>query len=116
VIRTSKVDRARAEAYCTYIIKSIKDKPLFGWLELTPRTYWQYALWMDPSNHGGVLAEAAAPGTAVAAVDGDGPTRTCACRLRAPFTWPLVKRPLLVFRARAQRWRCGGTCASICHR
>ena len=41
-----------------YITRAIKAKPLFMWLEFQPRAFWQYLLWMDPVNHGGVLCEA----------------------------------------------------------
>ena len=60
VINTVKTDHHLAESYFTYIVRAIKSKPLFAWLEFHPRAYWQYLLWMDSVNHGGVLCEAEA--------------------------------------------------------
>ena len=36
-----------------YIVKAIKSKPLFGFLDLYIKEYWDYLLWMDPFNYGG---------------------------------------------------------------
>jgi len=108
VINTSKPKRDLAVAYYNYIIKAIKAKPLFTWIEFHPRQIWQYLLWMDPSNHGGVLAleEDAAPSQSAHSVELAGRSeRTSAPRARkgnAPGTAGLltVPRPLCI--------RCGG--------
>ena len=86
MINTAKPKRDLAVAYYNYIIKAIKAKPLFTWIEFHPRQIWQYLLWMDPSNHGGVLAldEDAAPSQSAHSVELAGRSeRTSAARVVA---------------------------------
>ncbi|RPB25462.1 DNA polymerase epsilon catalytic subunit A [Terfezia boudieri ATCC MYA-4762] len=69
ILQTSKVDVGNAYAYAKYIVKAIKAKPLFSFLDLEVKEYWDYLLWFDEVNYGGkatteveMEAEAAAGG------------------------------------------------------
>ncbi|KAJ8101542.1 hypothetical protein POJ06DRAFT_195900 [Lipomyces tetrasporus] len=53
VIQTSKVNVGNAYAYAQYIVKSIRAKPLFNFLDIEIEQYWDYLLWMDDVNYGG---------------------------------------------------------------
>lgn len=53
LIQTSKTEVGNAYAYSQYIIKSIKTKPLFHFLDLEIREYWDYLVWYDEFNYGG---------------------------------------------------------------
>jgi DNA polymerase epsilon subunit 1 len=53
MLLTTKSSVGIAYAYANYVVKAIKSKPLFGFLDLSIREYWDYLLWMDPVNYGG---------------------------------------------------------------
>ena len=53
MLLTTKSSVGVAYAYANYIVKAIKSKPLFGFLDLSIKEYWDYLLWMDPVNYGG---------------------------------------------------------------
>ena len=53
LIQTSKTEVGNAHAYSQYIIKSIKTKPLFHFLDLEIKEYWDYLVWYDEFNYGG---------------------------------------------------------------
>ncbi|KAK9478531.1 hypothetical protein V1514DRAFT_330928 [Lipomyces japonicus] len=53
VMQTSKMVVGNAYAYSQYIIKALRSKPLFGFLDLEISKYWDYLLWMDNFNYGG---------------------------------------------------------------
>ena len=53
LLQTSKQDVSNAYAYSEYIIKSIQQKPLFHFLDLQVRDYWDVLIWYDPYNFGG---------------------------------------------------------------
>jgi len=53
VLQTSKQDVGNAYAYSQYILKSIQQKPLFHFLGLEIKDYWDVLLWYDPHNYGG---------------------------------------------------------------
>jgi DNA polymerase epsilon subunit 1 len=53
LIQTSKAEVGNAYAYSQYIIKSIKTKPLFHFLDLEIKEYWDYLIWYDEFNYGG---------------------------------------------------------------
>ena len=53
MLLTTKPSVGVAYAYANYVVKAIKSKPLFGFLDLSIREYWDYLLWMDPVNYGG---------------------------------------------------------------
>ena len=52
-LQTTKAEVANAYAYSQYILKSIKAKPLFHFLELKIKEYWSYLVWYDEFNYGG---------------------------------------------------------------
>lgn len=53
LLQTSKQDVANAYAYANYILKSIQEKPLFHFLGLEIKDYWDVLIWYDPYNYGG---------------------------------------------------------------
>ena len=53
LIQTTKSEVGNAYAYSQYILKSIKAKPLFHFLDLDIREYWDYLVWYDEFNYGG---------------------------------------------------------------
>lgn len=54
ILNTKKKGIKDALSYVQYILKSILAKPLFKSLRLEPECCWEYLLWMDPVNHGGI--------------------------------------------------------------
>ena len=55
IVGTNKHSVPNATAYVDYVLRSVKKQQLFAWLELQPTVYWDYLLWMDPANYGGIL-------------------------------------------------------------
>ena len=53
LLQTSKVDVGNAYAYSQYILKAVKAKPLFTFLDLEITEYWDYLAWYDEYNYGG---------------------------------------------------------------
>lgn len=53
LLQTTKSDIGNAYAYSQYILKSIKAKPLFHFLDLIIKEYWDYLVWYDEYNYGG---------------------------------------------------------------
>lgn len=53
ILQTTKAEVANAFAYSQYIIKSIKSKPLFHFIDLEIKEYWDYLVWYDEFNYGG---------------------------------------------------------------
>ena len=53
LLQTTKAEVGNAYAYSQYIIKSIKAKPLFHFLDLDIKEYWDYLIWYDEFNYGG---------------------------------------------------------------
>lgn len=53
ILQTTKAEVGNAYAYSQYIIKSIKAKPLFHFLDLDIKEYWDYLVWYDQYNYGG---------------------------------------------------------------
>ena len=53
VLQTSKMDVGNAFAYAQYILKSINTKPLFHFLGLEIKDYWDFLIWYDQYNYGG---------------------------------------------------------------
>ncbi|OLL26048.1 DNA polymerase epsilon catalytic subunit A [Neolecta irregularis DAH-3] len=54
VLQTNKLALGNAFSYSQYIVKAIKSKPLFHFLDLEITEYWDYLLWMDRTNYGGM--------------------------------------------------------------
>lgn len=53
LLQTTKAEVGNAYAYSQYILQSIKAKPLFHFLDLEIREYWDYLVWYDQYNYGG---------------------------------------------------------------
>ncbi|KAH3960225.1 DNA polymerase epsilon catalytic subunit [Parastagonospora nodorum] len=53
LLQTTKAEVGNAYAYSQYIIKTIKSKPLFQFMELEIKEYWDYLVWYDEFNYGG---------------------------------------------------------------
>ena len=53
LLQTSKQDVGNAYAYSQYILKSIQQKPLFHFLGLEIKEYWDFLVWYDLHNYGG---------------------------------------------------------------
>ena len=53
LLQTTKSEVGNAYAYSQYIIKSIKSKPLFHFIDLEIKEYWDYLVWYDEFNYGG---------------------------------------------------------------
>ena len=53
LLQTTKAEVGNAYAYSQYILKSIKTKPLFHFLDLDIKEYWDYLVWYDEYNYGG---------------------------------------------------------------
>ena len=53
IVQTSKSEVGNAYAYSHYILKAIKTKPLFHFLDLEIKEYWDYLVWYDDVNYGG---------------------------------------------------------------
>ena len=53
LLQTTKAEVGNAYAYSHYILKSIKAKPLFNFLDLSIKEYWDYLIWFDDYNYGG---------------------------------------------------------------
>jgi DNA polymerase epsilon subunit 1 len=57
LIQTTKAEVGNAYAYSQYILKAIKAKPLFHFLDLEIKEYWDYMVWYDEVNYGGKACE-----------------------------------------------------------
>ena len=57
LLQTTKSEVGNAYAYSQYILKSIKAKPLFHFLDLEIKEYWDYLVWYDEFNYGGKACE-----------------------------------------------------------
>lgn len=53
LLQTTKAEVGNAYAYSQYIIKTIKSKPLFQFMEMEVKEYWDYLVWYDEFNYGG---------------------------------------------------------------
>ncbi|KAI1074006.1 DUF1744-domain-containing protein [Whalleya microplaca] len=53
LLQTTKSEVGNAYAYSQYILKSIKSKPLFHFIDLEIKEYWDYLVWYDEFNYGG---------------------------------------------------------------
>lgn len=53
LLQTSKREVGNAFAYAQYVVKSINSKPLFHFLGLEIKEYWDYLVWYDQYNYGG---------------------------------------------------------------
>ena len=53
LLQTTKAEVGNAYAYSQYILKSIQARPLFHFLDLEIKEYWDYLVWHDAFNFGG---------------------------------------------------------------
>lgn len=53
LVQTTKTEVGNAYAYSQYILKTLRSKPLFHFLDLEIKEYWDYLLWYDAFNYGG---------------------------------------------------------------
>ena len=54
LLQTTKAEVGNAYAYSQYVLKSIKAKPLFAFVDLRITEYWDYLVWYDEFNYGGM--------------------------------------------------------------
>lgn len=57
LVQTTKMDVGNAYAYSQYILKAIKAKSLFHFLDMEIKEYWDYMVWYDEVNYGGKACE-----------------------------------------------------------
>jgi DNA polymerase epsilon subunit 1 len=55
VISTSKSNFKIGGAYSTYLLSALQKNPLFEHLELKAVKFWDYLIWLDPYNNGGIM-------------------------------------------------------------
>ncbi|KAL2356264.1 hypothetical protein BJ546DRAFT_596580 [Cryomyces antarcticus] len=53
LLQTTKAEVGNAYAYSQYILKTVAAKPLFHFLDLEIKEYWDYLVWYDEFNYGG---------------------------------------------------------------
>ena len=53
LLQTTKAEVGNAYAFSQYILSTIKAKPLFQFLDLEIKEYWDYLAWYDEFNYGG---------------------------------------------------------------
>ncbi|KAF2666688.1 DUF1744-domain-containing protein [Microthyrium microscopicum] len=53
LLQTTKAEVGNAYAYSQYILKTVKAKPIFTFLDLEITEYWDYLIWYDSFNYGG---------------------------------------------------------------
>ncbi|KAK6443723.1 DNA polymerase epsilon catalytic subunit [Oleoguttula sp. CCFEE 5521] len=53
LLQTSKAEVGNAYAYSQYILKTIREKPAFHFLDITITEFWDYLAWYDEFNYGG---------------------------------------------------------------
>jgi DNA polymerase epsilon subunit 1 len=53
LLQTTKAEVGTAFAYSQYILKTVKSKPIFTFLDLEIQEYWDYLVWYDAYNFGG---------------------------------------------------------------
>ena len=62
ILQTGKYDVENASSYATYIVRSIKAQPLFHFVDLEIKEYWDFLVWYDEYNYGGKGCEQIAEG------------------------------------------------------
>lgn len=69
LLLTTKSGVESAAAYADYIVKSVKSKPLFRFLDINVTQFWNTLLWMDEVNFGGKSCKTIAPENEVQVMD-----------------------------------------------
>ncbi|KAK8403806.1 hypothetical protein O3P69_000115 [Scylla paramamosain] len=54
ILCTRKKRLEDAISYVQYVVNSIRGKELFHSIDLSFNQCWEYLMWLDPSNHGGI--------------------------------------------------------------
>lgn len=57
LLLTSKSNFESAFAYSEYIVKMVRNKPLFHFLDISISRFWNTLLWMDDINYGGMCLQ-----------------------------------------------------------
>ena len=81
LLQTTKGEVANAYAYAQYLLRSIKSQPLFHFIDLEVREYWDYLVWYDQFNFGGMACQE----NDIAAHDGNAPD------LRTTMHWQMSR-------------------------
>jgi DNA polymerase epsilon subunit 1 len=63
IICTKKKRLEDAFAYLQFILESIHQKELFHSIEIEPKSCWEYLIWMDQHNYGGIIGQMPDSGT-----------------------------------------------------
>ncbi|KAH8693014.1 DNA polymerase epsilon catalytic subunit A [Talaromyces proteolyticus] len=53
LLQTTKTEVGNAYAYSQYILKSIRANPVFHFIDLELKEYWDFLVWYDEFNYGG---------------------------------------------------------------
>lgn len=53
IVRTNKISVENSYAYGQYMLRAIRSRPLFNFLELGITKYWDTLIWMDQYNYSG---------------------------------------------------------------
>lgn len=53
ILQTGKYDVQNAASYAEYVTRSIKSQPLFHFIDLEIKEYWDFLVWYDEYNYGG---------------------------------------------------------------
>lgn len=54
IVLTTKTSYANAKAYSDFLVKTLKEKSAFGFLDLRDKSWWDCLLWMDKRNYAGI--------------------------------------------------------------
>lgn len=57
IISTTKASVETTYAYANYVVKYLRSQPLFNFLDVNIREYWDTLLWMDNVNYGGLCCQ-----------------------------------------------------------
>ena len=63
IICTKKRSLEDAKAYVDYVTSTIRGKELFHSIDMKMTHSWDYLLWCDPSNYGGIRSVKSKDGT-----------------------------------------------------
>lgn len=55
IVHTDKEDLPSAREYIDFVLGAVCSRELFGFLEISPKTYWEQVLWLGPDNWGAIL-------------------------------------------------------------
>ncbi|BFZ56266.1 DNA polymerase epsilon catalytic subunit [Savitreella phatthalungensis] len=66
IIKTSKQHISTALAYANYVVRAIRSRPLFHFIDLQIVEYWDWLIWLDETNFGGYCTREISENTAMA--------------------------------------------------